>query len=153
MVNRQLQFRALAFTVTCFHRTSAFGFCPTASRKCSVLHMSAVNESIKSTRSGRSQEEIKVELSNGRVLENGSVVDFGSVKDATSKAERALAQARVDYLSAGEDATKISNPNSRLMGINDEVVETVGREVGLSVAGCCTTMCHPFAITGACWDV
>ena len=75
------------------------------------------------------------------------------MKDATSKAERALAQARVDYLSAGEDATKISNPNSRLMGINDEVVETVGREVGLSVAGCCTTMCHPFAITGACWDV
>jgi len=134
MVNRRVQFRALALTVSCIHHANAFGFCPTASRKCSILHMSAVNESIKSTRSGRSQEEIKVELSNGRVLENGPVVDFGSVKDATSKAERALAQARVDYLSAGEDATKISNPNSRLMGINDEVVETVGREVGLSVA-------------------
>jgi len=111
------------------------------------MGMSAVNE-IKSTRSGRSQKEIEVELSNGCVLENGPVVDFGSVKDVTSKAERALAQARVDYLSAtearGEDAIKILNPNSRLMGINDEVVETVGREVGISVAADVVQRCATY---------
>jgi len=137
MINRRDQFRALALTVSCIQYANAFGFSPTPLTRCSMLHMSAVNE-YKPTRSGRSKEEIDIELSNGRVLENGPVVDFGSVKDVTSNAERALAQARVDYLSAieihGKDAIKIFNPNSRLMGINDEVVETVGREVGVSVS-------------------
>jgi len=137
MINRRVQLRAFALTVSCIQHANAFSFYPTPSTRCSILHMSAVNE-YKPTRSGRSKEEIGIELSNGRVLENGPVVDFGSVKDVTSRAERALAQARVDSLSAikthGQDATKIFNPNSRLMGINDEVVETVGREVGISVA-------------------
>lgn len=90
-----------------------------------------------SSRGGRSREEIQNELASGRVLEDGPVIDFGSIKDASSKAERALKQARDDYLDAiqrmGKDSVKLgfaSSGQGRLMGINDEVVQEVGREVG-----------------------
>lgn len=152
MTNRRVNLSALAITVTCLHQANGLSFCPTPSSKSSMLHMSAVNE----VTSGRSREEIEVELSHGRVLENGPVVDFGSVKDASSKAELALAQARVDYLAAtdarGRDAKiEFTTPHEgidvkrpRLMGINDEVVATVGREVGVSVADDAVQRCATY---------
>lgn len=87
---------------------------------------------------GRSSEEIERELASGRILEDGPVIDFGSVKDTSSNAERALANARTEYLadiqSKGSDDIKLGFENesggNRLMGINDEVVAEVGREVG-----------------------
>jgi len=140
MRNRPVAISALALTVSCVQHVNGFSLCPTPSSKSSILHMSAVNE-VTPFSSGRSREDIEVELSHGRKLDNGPVVDFGSVKDATSRAELALAQARVDYLAVSKDATKIGfTPHediyvkqTRLMGINDEVVETVGREVGVAL--------------------
>ena len=89
---------------------------------------------------GRSNEEIERELSSGRILENGPVIDFGSVKDTSSKGEIALAEARKEYLKQiesnnGNPLGLASSPSSqrRLMGINDEVVQEVGREVGAFV--------------------
>jgi phytoene synthase len=94
-------------------------------------------ESSSESRTGRSRAEIENEVSSGRILEDGPVIDFGSIKDTSSRAERALAQARVDYLAAvqagGKDAVKLGfagEKQQRLMGINDEVVQEVGREVG-----------------------
>lgn len=94
----------------------------------------------KKDRTGRSQAEIHNELSSGRVLEEGPVIDFGSIKDTSSRSERALSQARVDYQAAikeqGKDAIKLGfagEDRQRLMGINDEVVQEVGREVGAFV--------------------
>lgn len=94
----------------------------------------------KKDRTGRSQAEIHNELSSGRVLEEGPVIDFGSIKDISSRSERALSQARVDYQAAikeqGKDAIKLGfagEDRQRLMGINDEVVQEVGREVGAFV--------------------
>jgi len=70
-------------------------------------------------------------------FEDGPVIDFGSIKDTTSKAERALANARQEYVAAiqsgGKGAVELGfagDEDSRLMGINDEVVKEVGREVG-----------------------
>ncbi len=102
-----------------------------------------------SSRAGRSSEEIERELSSGRILEDGPVIDFGSVKDSSSRAEKALAQARQEYLQnllqhntqppQQQHQTEITKQLSqlsqqkRLMGINDEVVSEVGREVGAFV--------------------
>ena len=121
------------------------------------------SSSSSSSRVGRSNEEIERELSSGRILEDGPVIDFGSVKDSSSKAEIALAQARKEYIdnlnnnnhnnngnnnnqnnhNNQSQQPQIENSNSsnsnnqtqqrRLMGINDEVVQEVGREVGAFV--------------------
>ena len=82
--------------------------------------------------SGRTREEIEAEVSSGQILEDGPVIDFGSVKDSTSTAEKALLKAREEYLKVGKVDSGLPTtaiPN-RLMGINDEVVKEVGREVG-----------------------
>ena len=53
------------------------------------------------TRSGRTNEEKRRELSSGKILTPSSsvqVLDFAFVKDHTSKAEQALIQAREEYL-------------------------------------------------------
>ena len=97
MINKRVNLSALEITVTCLHQANGLSFCPTPLSKSSMLHMSAV----KKVTSGRSREEIEVELSHGRVLENGLVVDFGSVKDASSEAELVLAQTRVNTHVAG----------------------------------------------------
>jgi len=76
---------------------------------------------------GRSLDEIAKELATGRVLESGPVVDFEGTKDDTSKAERALAAARKAYLA---NPTAHVSTSKRLMGINDDVVKEVGREIG-----------------------
>lgn len=95
------------------------------------------NSNNNNSRAGRSRSDIENELSSGRILEDGPVIDFGSIKDTSSTAERALAQARTDYLTAisnsGKDSVKLGFAGvgqQRLMGINDEVVQEVGREVG-----------------------
>lgn len=84
-----------------------------------------------------SRTKIENELASGKILEDGPVIDFGSIKDTTSKAERALANARQEYVAAiqsgGKGAVELGfagDEDSRLMGINDEVVKEVGREVG-----------------------
>jgi len=85
--------------------------------------------------SGRSQAEIEAELSSGVVLEGGATIDFASVKDETSRAELALIDARKIYLGGGTKTAEygVNEDGKRLMGINDEVVAEVGREVGTFV--------------------
>lgn len=67
------------------------------------------------------------------------MIDFASVKDSTSRAERALSEARKRYersvrASCQETAKKGHEEEQqqlrRLMGINDEVVREVGYEIG-----------------------
>jgi len=108
-----------------------------------TTHLKAVSPIEKSSQ-GRTKVEIDKEISSGRVLENGPVIDFGSVKDVESKAERALRSARENYLSnlhASGSTTTSSHQQTaalippttgkqRLMGINDDVVAEVGREIG-----------------------
>jgi len=80
---------------------------------------------------GRTTKEIAKELSLGVTLDGGPVIDFASVKDSTSRAERALADARKRYEASVADGTAASaSTGERLMGINDEVVEEVGYEIG-----------------------
>jgi len=72
--------------------------------------------------------KIANELSLGKTLDNGPVIDFASVKDTSSRAEQALLAARQKYETGVSTST--INENSRLMGINDEVVAEVGYEIG-----------------------
>lgn len=90
---------------------------------------------------GRSTQEISNELSRGVTLDGGPVIDFASVKDSTSRAERALAEARKKYeasLDGSNESASVSlslagGGGGRLMGINDEVVAEVGNEIGIFV--------------------
>lgn len=152
MRNRLATYSAFALSGSCLQYSHGWSHSPIPSSKSiqSIRYMSAVDKTTNevtvfgSNRSGRSKEEIDLELSHGRALEGGPVVDFGSVKDSSSKAEIALAQARVDYLAAVEAGNKnekiahtqvdVNAKRGRLMGINDEVVSTVGREVGIAIA-------------------
>ena len=108
-----------------------------------LLQMSAVEDGVDTStsspipneRTGRSQVEINTELQSGRTLEGGATMDFAGVKDTTSRSERALSVARDDFL-AGGSATALYGRDEdgvRLIGINDEVVQEVGREVGTFV--------------------
>jgi phytoene synthase len=63
-------------------------------------------------------------------LDGGPVIDFASVKDSTSSAERALSEARLRYEANISKGIKSTNNSERLMGINDEVVQEVGYEIG-----------------------
>jgi phytoene synthase len=122
------------------------------SSQMSISPLEETGSTSSSSRAGRSSEEIERELSSGRILEDGPVIDFGSVKDSSSTAEKALAQARQEYLQnlhqhntqppPQKHQTEITQQLSqqqqqqqqqRLMGINDEVVSEVGREVGAFV--------------------
>ncbi|KAL7436644.1 hypothetical protein ACHAXH_006175 [Discostella pseudostelligera] len=89
---------------------------------------------------GRTSQEISNELSRGITLDGGPVIDFASVKDSTSRAERALAEARkkceasVDgFNNLDTTSVSLSLGGGRLMGINDEVVAEVGNEIGIFV--------------------
>eukprot|EP00566_Odontella_aurita_P014323 CAMPEP_0113600402 /NCGR_PEP_ID=MMETSP0015_2-20120614/42685_1 /TAXON_ID=2838 /ORGANISM="Odontella" /LENGTH=536 /DNA_ID=CAMNT_0000508651 /DNA_START=323 /DNA_END=1933 /DNA_ORIENTATION=+ /assembly_acc=CAM_ASM_000160 len=92
-------------------------------------------QELQKSRTGRSASEIAAELSSGKTLEGGPTIDFGGAKDATSRSERALLAAREEYLDAlrlGREV-KVSggiDGTGRLMGINDDVVAEVGREIG-----------------------
>ena len=70
-----------------------------------------------------SREKINNELSLGVTLDGGPVVDFASIKDTTSRAERALADARAKYESttftttqAVVDASNTKKKSTSLMG-------------------------------------
>lgn len=123
--------------INAFHTPRCNSICISSEYQPKNLYLSATKEETESSRGGRTREEIQNELSSGRILEDGPVIDFGSIKDTSSQAERALKQARDDYLAAieknGKDSVKLGFSTSgqdRLMGINDEVVKEVGREVG-----------------------
>jgi len=86
-----------------------------------------------STNTGRTRAEIEAEVSSGRVLDDGPVVDFSSVKDESSNAERALLRAREEYVNGSNTVSAshgLNGKGQRLVGINNEVVKEVGREVG-----------------------
>ena len=59
-------------------------------------------------------------------------MDFAGVQDTTSRSERALAVARDKFLAGGSATASYGRDEDgvRLIGINDEVVAEVGREVG-----------------------
>jgi phytoene synthase len=91
----------------------------------------APQETDTSSSQGRTTKEIAKELSLGKTLDGGPVIDFASVKDDTSRAERALADARKRYeASLASGSSAVGSSGERLMGINDEVVEEVGYEIG-----------------------
>jgi len=58
------------------------------------------------------------------------VVDYASVQDQNSLVEKALKDAKEMHISRREDLMVTSNVKNRLVGINDDVVSIVGREVG-----------------------
>ena len=76
---------------------------------------------------GRSEEEIRQELSSGKILEGGQVIDFESVK-GPSRAEQALEGAKGDILKMSEQY--VGDTSSGILGINDDVVSLVGHELG-----------------------
>lgn len=75
---------------------------------------------------GRSEKEIKAELSSGKILEGGHVIDFEAIKGPSS-AEQALAQAKMEIVGRSQ---KNVAPGSGILGINEEVVAEVGHELG-----------------------
>jgi len=79
-----------------------------------------------SKRGGKSEEEIQVELSSGKVMEGGKVIDFEAIK-GPSHAEQALQGAKDTIVSSGE---KYIPPGNGILGINDDVVSEVGHELG-----------------------
>lgn len=76
---------------------------------------------------GRSEDEIRTELSSGRVLEGGKVIDFEAIK-GPSMAEQALLEAKTAILQSGENYTP--NTSSGILGINADVIAEVGHELG-----------------------
>ena len=76
---------------------------------------------------GRSDDEIRGELSSGRVLEGGKVIDFESIK-GPSKAEKALLEAKTAILHSGENNTPTTAGG--ILGINADVIAEVGHELG-----------------------
>eukprot|EP00584_Thalassiosira_punctigera_P011058 CAMPEP_0172526406 /NCGR_PEP_ID=MMETSP1067-20121228/1332_1 /TAXON_ID=265564 ORGANISM="Thalassiosira punctigera, Strain Tpunct2005C2" /NCGR_SAMPLE_ID=MMETSP1067 /ASSEMBLY_ACC=CAM_ASM_000444 /LENGTH=549 /DNA_ID=CAMNT_0013309909 /DNA_START=249 /DNA_END=1898 /DNA_ORIENTATION=+ len=102
-----------------------------------VVSVTGTNEQT-THHANNSAEKIANELSLGVTLDGGPVIDFAAVKDSTSRAERALADARKKYEAALDRGgtgvgTSHDSPGGRLMGINDEVVAEVGYEIGTFV--------------------
>lgn len=89
------------------------------------LGASVVNEP--NSASGRSKDEIASELNSGKVLEGGQVIDFEAVK-GPSRAEQALLQAR--HLLQNQHAVHHTTVPTAILGINDEVIQEVGHDLG-----------------------
>eukprot|EP00546_Thalassionema_frauenfeldii_P013524 CAMPEP_0178913828 /NCGR_PEP_ID=MMETSP0786-20121207/11063_1 /TAXON_ID=186022 /ORGANISM="Thalassionema frauenfeldii, Strain CCMP 1798" /LENGTH=471 /DNA_ID=CAMNT_0020586621 /DNA_START=318 /DNA_END=1730 /DNA_ORIENTATION=- len=96
---------------------------------------SLVEPSRSSSASGRTKDEIAIELASGKILEGGQVIDFSSVK-GDSKAETALAEARKVVMQSRtksgmkhESVVTVSDQN-QILGINDDVIKEVGHELG-----------------------
>ena len=123
-------FRSQAFTIIVNNNSERSNVIQASHRKSSFLSMAV--SPVEQFSQGRSKLEIDNEISSGRVLENGPVIDFGSVKATGSKAERALRSAREKYLAqvSTENNEMARSSKHRLMGINDDVVSEVGREIG-----------------------
>jgi len=80
--------------------------------------------------SGRTKDEIAVELASGKLMEGGQVIDFSSVK-GESKAETALAEARKSVMKSRTNGmTQHSSENTMILGINEDVIKEVGHELG-----------------------
>jgi phytoene synthase len=113
--------------------TSASAFVPLGSKKYKTFLSSLVEPSaFEQSRTGRTKDEIAVELASGKRLEGGHVIDFSSVK-GESRAEKALAAARESLLAQmkeGIDTALAHASTSRILGINDEVVQEVGHPLG-----------------------
>lgn len=107
-----------------------------------LLHVSTSTEdSTDSSSSSSSASADGVEGNNSSIISNEvlsgkrfsssssaigiEVVDYASVSDQNSNMEKALTEAREKFLKTG-----ILPESKHLMGINDEVVQEVGREIG-----------------------
>eukprot|EP00978_Attheya_sp_CCMP212_P011014 scaffold26910_cov52-Attheya_sp.AAC.3 len=100
----------------------------------SMVSTEPTSSSSSSSSSAAAEEELQHHaeaVMSGTVLEDGPVMDFGSLK-ASSRAEVALSTAREQYLASKNAATAAGDHTvtSTLMGINEEVVEQVGHELG-----------------------
>eukprot|EP00587_Corethron_hystrix_P003801 CAMPEP_0113306106 /NCGR_PEP_ID=MMETSP0010_2-20120614/5490_1 /TAXON_ID=216773 ORGANISM="Corethron hystrix, Strain 308" /NCGR_SAMPLE_ID=MMETSP0010_2 /ASSEMBLY_ACC=CAM_ASM_000155 /LENGTH=503 /DNA_ID=CAMNT_0000160707 /DNA_START=344 /DNA_END=1852 /DNA_ORIENTATION=- /assembly_acc=CAM_ASM_000155 len=100
---------------------------------------SAVSSS-SSPSTGRSAADIEAELASGVVLEGGETIDFSGVAGVESRAERALAEARLEYItrqserhSDGSVISELEFSRQRPMGINDDVISGIGHEVGIGI--------------------
>jgi 15-cis-phytoene synthase len=76
---------------------------------------------------GRSKDEIASELEGGKVLEGGQVIDFSAVK-GPSHAEQALLRARESFIGSLKHH-HVTFPTA-ILGINDEVIQEVGHDLG-----------------------
>lgn len=110
-------------------------------KKQSLLHVSTSTEDSTSSSSsadadadggdGNNSSIISNEVLSGKRFSSSSanigieVVDYASVSDQNSNMEKALTEAREKFLLTG-----ILPESKHLMGINDEVVQEVGREIG-----------------------
>lgn len=98
------------------------------------IYSTAAPEKRSTSFSSDSNNDINKEILNGKQFtkdKNTQVIDFGSVQNSSSKGEIALRQAKELHISHVQSSSILhSNPNSRLMGINDMVVSEVGREIG-----------------------
>jgi phytoene synthase len=92
----------------------------------SVGSSSAASSSRAEHTGGRSKDEIEKELSSGRVLEGGQIIDFSAVK-GPSRAEQALLDARLVQSHPHHGVPS----NNAILGINDEVIDEVGHELGV----------------------
>lgn len=118
----QVSFFGTSRRITGLSHQPLYATIPTESEEATATSSSS------SSSAHHANAKIANELSLGKTLDNGPVIDFASVKDTSSRAEQALLAARRKY----EDGTSKStiNENTRLMGINDEVVAEVGYEIG-----------------------
>jgi len=89
--------------------------------------------------------DISQELSLGKTLEGGETIDFSGVTTGgQSKGELALAEAKSEYvksLSTTDTSTPPWKTEDGFVGINSEVIETVGRNIvadytSVDVQGC-----------------
>lgn len=103
----------------------------TSARTNTFLAASVVNNEPSSPAGGRSKDEIASELNSGKVLEGGQVIDFEAVK-GPSRAEQALLQARhtVELQQASPAHTHHTTVPTAILGINEEVIEEVGHDLG-----------------------
>eukprot|EP00529_Nitzschia_sp_RCC80_P011946 CAMPEP_0113507838 /NCGR_PEP_ID=MMETSP0014_2-20120614/36683_1 /TAXON_ID=2857 /ORGANISM="Nitzschia sp." /LENGTH=561 /DNA_ID=CAMNT_0000403483 /DNA_START=247 /DNA_END=1932 /DNA_ORIENTATION=+ /assembly_acc=CAM_ASM_000159 len=81
---------------------------------------SATNSTTTTAHNGEQQQQV------GKVLEGGKVIDFESLR-GPSDAEHALSQAKARVI---ESLEKQIDPTTGILGINEEVIDEVGHELG-----------------------
>lgn len=97
-----------------------------------ILSVSTAESSSTDENKSRISNEISsgVRLTGNTIDDEISVVDYASVSDQNSLMEKALRDAREIHLNPDANLIRTSEAPHRLMGINDEVVKTVGHEIG-----------------------